>query len=119
MHWPWLCSTPAASKSEDVARSSGGALGRRFAHPAVKDIMHGRGNAIPQVEALITKLQRRCLRLATKRDGDDGRRRCKPQVLLGVFTDGDRRRLIEKNLDPRAGGWRSHGQTSTCTEFDQ
>ncbi|MBC3882703.1 KpsF/GutQ family sugar-phosphate isomerase [Undibacterium sp. LX40W] len=83
-------------KEEDFARSHpGGALGRRLL-THVKDIMRS-GNAIPQVKA-DTKLTSALLEITQKGmamtavvDAE--------QRILGVFTDGDLRRLMEKQLN--------------------
>ncbi len=83
-------------KEEDFARSHpGGALGRRLL-THVKDIMRT-GNAIPQVKAE-TKLTSALLEITQKGmamtavvDAE--------QKILGVFTDGDLRRLMEKQLN--------------------
>jgi len=83
-------------KEEDFARSHpGGALGRRLL-THVKDIMRS-GNAIPQVKA-DTKLTSALLEITQKGmamtavvDAE--------QKILGVFTDGDLRRLMEKQLN--------------------
>lgn len=83
-------------KEEDFARSHpGGALGRRLL-THVKDIMRS-GNAIPQVKAE-TKLTSALLEITQKGMAmtavvDE------EQKILGVFTDGDLRRLMEKQLN--------------------
>ncbi len=83
-------------KEEDFARSHpGGALGRRLL-THVKDIMRT-GNAIPQVKP-DTKLSQALLEITQKGmamtaivDDDN--------TIVGVFTDGDLRRLMEKPLN--------------------
>lgn len=83
-------------KEEDFARSHpGGALGRKLL-THVKDIMRS-GNAIPHVTS-DTKLTTALLEITQKGmamtavvDAD--------QKILGVFTDGDLRRLMEKQLN--------------------
>jgi arabinose-5-phosphate isomerase len=85
-------------KPEDFARSHpGGALGRRLL-THVADVMR-QGDAVPQVgpDAEFTALMREMSSKglgATSVTGADGR-------VLGVFTDGDLRRLIEKGADLR------------------
>jgi arabinose-5-phosphate isomerase len=85
-------------KPEDFARSHpGGALGRRLLTHVV-DVMR-QGDAVPQVgpEAAFTVLMREMSNKglgATSVTDADGR-------VLGVFTDGDLRRLIEKGADLR------------------
>lgn len=86
-------------KPEDFARSHpGGALGRRLL-THVADVMR-QGDAVPRVgpEAEFTSLMREMsskgLGATSVTDGD-GR-------VLGVFTDGDLRRLIEKGTDLRS-----------------
>jgi arabinose-5-phosphate isomerase len=83
-------------KEEDFARSHpGGALGRRLL-THVKDVMRT-GSAIPKI-APETKLAQALLEITRKGmamtaivDPDDH--------LLGIFTDGDLRRLMEKYQD--------------------
>ncbi len=87
--------------AEDFARSHpGGALGRRLlVH--VGDLMHS-GDALPKVPetALLTEalleMSRKGLGM-TAVVGDADR-------LLGLFTDGDLRRALDKTLDIRAAG---------------
>jgi len=85
-------------KPEDFARSHpGGALGRRLL-THVADVMR-QGDAVPQVgpDAAFTALMREMSSKglgATAITEADGR-------ILGVFTDGDLRRLIEKGTDLR------------------
>ncbi len=85
--------------AEDFARSHpGGALGRRLlVH--VGDLMHA-GAALPKVaesapltEALL-EMSRKGLGMTAVVDEDDR--------LLGLFTDGDLRRALDKTLDIRA-----------------
>ncbi len=82
--------------ADDFARSHpGGALGRRLlVH--VKDIMHA-GSALPKVaqtallsEALL-EMSRKGMGMTAVTDDND--------KLLGLFTDGDLRRTLDKNLD--------------------
>jgi arabinose-5-phosphate isomerase len=83
-------------KEDDFARSHpGGALGRRLL-THVKDVMRT-GDAIPKITAE-TKLAKALLEITRKGmamtaivDADD--------QLLGIFTDGDLRRLMEKYQD--------------------
>ena len=84
--------------AEDFARSHpGGALGRRLlVH--VSDLMHS-GDALPKVPetALLTEalleMSRKGLGMTAIVDQGD--------VLLGLFTDGDLRRALDKSLDIR------------------
>ena len=86
-------------KPEDFARSHpGGSLGRRLL-THLSDVMR-KGQDVPQVspDAEFTKLMREMSSKglgATSITDADGR-------VLGVFTDGDLRRLIEKGVDLRA-----------------
>jgi arabinose-5-phosphate isomerase len=85
--------------AEDFARSHpGGALGRRLlVH--VGDLMHS-GDALPKVPqtALLTEalleMTRKGLGMTAVVDSDDN--------LLGLFTDGDLRRTLDKTVDIRA-----------------
>lgn len=86
-------------KAEDFARSHpGGALGRRLL-THVSDVMRS-GDAVPRVlsETSFSDLMRE---MSVKGLGAsaivDGH-----QQVLGIFTDGDLRRLIEKGADMRA-----------------
>lgn len=85
-------------KPEDFARSHpGGSLGRRLL-THVSDIMR-KGNEVPRVapEASFTELMQEMSRKglgATSVVNDQGQ-------VLGIFTDGDLRRLIEKGQDLR------------------
>ena len=86
-------------RHEDFARSHpGGALGRKLL-THVSDVMR-RGDAVPQVapETGFTALMRE---MSSKGLGAsavvDTRRR-----VLGIFTDGDLRRLVEKGVDLRS-----------------
>jgi len=82
--------------AEDFAFSHpGGALGRRLLLK-VSDVMHI-GREVPRVstdtrlsEALM-EMSSKGMGMTTVVDGDD--------VLLGLFTDGDLRRAIDKNVD--------------------
>ena len=85
-------------KAEDFARSHpGGALGRKLL-THVRDVMRT-GAAVPRVSRqagfseLMREMSAKGLGAAAVTD-DDGR-------LLGIFTDGDLRRLIEKGEDLR------------------
>lgn len=86
-------------KAEDFARSHpGGALGRKLL-THVSDVMRS-GNEVPQVgpQASFSELMRE---MSAKGLGataivDDGNK------VLGIFTDGDLRRLVEKGVDLRA-----------------
>jgi arabinose-5-phosphate isomerase len=85
-------------REEDFALlHPGGGLGKRFLK--VGDLMH-RGPDIPRVAAdtpmkdVIYEMSRKGLGVATVQDGD-GR-------LLGVITDGDLRRLMERDAAPLA-----------------
>jgi arabinose-5-phosphate isomerase len=86
-------------KPEDFARSHpGGALGRKLL-THVSDVMR-QGDDVPSVgpEASFSELMREMSRKglgATSVTDAEGR-------VLGVFTDGDLRRLIEKGADLRA-----------------
>ncbi|MBU3649576.1 MAG: KpsF/GutQ family sugar-phosphate isomerase [Limnohabitans sp.] len=85
-------------KAEDFARSHpGGALGRRLL-TLVRDVMRA-GDAVPKVgpEASFTDLMREMsakgLGASAVVDADNR--------ILGIFTDGDLRRLIERGVDLR------------------
>ena len=85
-------------KEEDFARSHpGGALGRKLL-THVSDVMRS-GDAVPQVlpESSFTELMREMsakgLGASAVVDAD--------QRVLGIFTDGDLRRLVEKGADLR------------------
>ena len=85
-------------KSEDFARSHpGGSLGRRLL-THVSDVMR-KGTAVPQVgpevefTAMMREMSNKGLGATAVTDAD-GR-------VLGVFTDGDLRRLIEQGADLR------------------
>ena len=85
-------------KPEDFARSHpGGALGRKLL-TLVADVMR-QGDAVPQVrpDAVFTALMREMSSKglgATSVTDEDGQ-------VLGVFTDGDLRRLVERGADLR------------------
>ncbi len=86
-------------REEDFARSHpGGALGRKLLIH-VRDLMRG-GDAVPQVppaasfDALLREMTGKGLGFAAVVDGD-----ARP---LGIFTDGDLRRLIQRGTDLRA-----------------
>ncbi len=83
-------------KEEDFARlHPGGKLGKRFLK--VSDLMHA-GDEVPRVaedtamKDVIYEMSRKALGMTTVQD-DVGR-------LLGVITDGDLRRLMERDPDP-------------------
>ena len=85
-------------REEDFARlHPGGKLGKRFLK--VSDLMHA-GEEVPRVAAdtrmkdVIYEMSRKALGMTTVQDGD-GR-------LLGLITDGDLRRLMERDPDPLA-----------------
>jgi len=85
-------------REEDFARlHPGGKLGKRFLK--VSDLMHT-GDLVPRVAAdtamkdVIYEMSRKALGMTTVQDGD-GR-------LLGLITDGDLRRLMERDPDPLA-----------------
>lgn len=85
-------------KEEDFARSHpGGALGRKLL-TRVSDVMRS-GPAIPQVppDTSFTELMREMSAkgLGASAVVDEG------QQVLGIFTDGDLRRLIERGVDLR------------------
>jgi arabinose-5-phosphate isomerase len=86
-------------KAEDFARSHpGGALGRKLL-THVSDVMRS-GDAVPKVapQASFSDLMREMSVKglgATAIVGENGR-------VMGIFTDGDLRRLIEKGIDLRA-----------------
>jgi len=85
-------------REEDFARlHPGGKLGKRFLK--VSDLMHA-GDEVPSVaedtemKDVIYEMSRKALGMTTVQDGD-GR-------LLGLITDGDLRRLMERDPDPLA-----------------
>lgn len=84
--------------AEDFARTHpGGALGRRLLIH-VRDLMHA-GEALPRVTAqaslkeALLEMTRKGLGMTAVVDAD--------QHLLGVFTDGDLRRLLDRDVDVR------------------
>lgn len=86
-------------RAEDFARSHpGGSLGRRLL-THVSDVMRV-GDAIPRVgldtpfTALMREMSSKGLGASAVVDADDR--------VLGIFTDGDLRRLVEKGTDLRA-----------------
>jgi len=86
-------------KAEDFARSHpGGALGRRLL-THVRDIMR-QGDAVPSVQpsadfsALMREMSAKGLGASAIVDAE--------RRVLGIFTDGDLRRLIEKGVELRA-----------------
>jgi len=85
-------------KEEDFARlHPGGKLGKRFLR--VRDLMHT-GDAVPRVEPdtpmkdVIYEMSRKGLGVTTVQDPS--------HRLLGVITDGDLRRLMERDQHPLA-----------------
>jgi arabinose-5-phosphate isomerase len=85
-------------RTEDFARSHpGGALGRKLL-THLKDVMRT-GAAVPRVHAdtgfsdLMREMSDKGLGASAVVDGE--------QRVLGIFTDGDLRRLVEKGLDLR------------------
>jgi arabinose-5-phosphate isomerase len=82
--------------AEDFARSHpGGALGRKLL-TRVRDVMRS-GAALPQVAANAS-LPQAILEISRKSIGMTAVVN-EQQQLIGVFTDGDLRRLLEKSLD--------------------
>ena len=86
-------------RAEDFARSHpGGALGRKLL-THVSDVMRS-GDAVPRVlqsasfSDLMREMSSKGLGASAIVDAD--------QCVLGIFTDGDLRRLVEKGLDLRA-----------------
>ena len=86
-------------KAEDFARSHpGGALGRKLL-THVSDVMRT-GSDIPRVlpdvifSDMMREMSAKGLGVAAVVDSDD--------VVLGIFTDGDLRRLVEQGVDLRA-----------------
>ena len=86
-------------REEDFARSHpGGALGRKLL-THVSDVMRS-GNAVPQVMAetsfteLMREMSAKGMGAAAVVDGN--------QHVLGIFTDGDLRRLVERGADLRS-----------------
>ena len=82
-------------KEEDFARSHpGGALGRKLL-THVRDVMRN-GDAVPQVgpdasfSELMREMSAKGLGASAVVDAD--------QYVLGIFTDGDLRRLVEKGV---------------------
>jgi arabinose-5-phosphate isomerase len=87
-------------KEEDFARSHpGGALGRKLL-THVSDVMR-RGDDVPKVgldtgfSDLMREMSSKGLGASAVVDG--------AQRVLGIFTDGDLRRLVEKGVDLRSG----------------
>jgi arabinose-5-phosphate isomerase len=86
-------------KAEDFARSHpGGSLGRRLL-THVRDVMRS-GDAVPRVPArtplieMMREMTRKGLGATAIADDQD--------AVLGIFTDGDLRRLVERGTDLRA-----------------
>ena len=84
---------------EDFARSHpGGRLGKRLLL-RIRDIMHG-GDQVPRIMAdatvseAIVEISRKRLGLCAVVDGSD--------QVLGIFTDGDLRRALDSDHNPRA-----------------
>jgi len=99
-------------RAEDFARSHpGGALGRRLL-THVKDIMR-QGDAVPRVppEASLSTLMREMSAkgLGSSAVVDEAGR------ALGIFTDGDLRRLIEGGVDLRSATARQVMHAEPCT----
>ncbi len=87
-------------KAEDFARSHpGGALGRKLL-THVSDVMR-QGEAVPKVgpdagfSVIMREMSAKGLGATAIVDAEDR--------VLGIFTDGDLRRLLEKGVDIRAG----------------
>ncbi|WP_066705430.1 KpsF/GutQ family sugar-phosphate isomerase [Curvibacter delicatus] len=87
-------------KAEDFARSHpGGALGRKLL-TLVEDVMRS-GEAVPKVgpaagfSEVMREMSAKGLGATAIVDGQDR--------VLGIFTDGDLRRLLEKGVDLRTG----------------
>jgi arabinose-5-phosphate isomerase len=85
-------------REEDFARlHPGGKLGKRFLE--VRELMHS-GDDVPRVaedtamKDVIYEMSRKALGMTTVQDADGH--------LLGVITDGDLRRLMERDPDPLA-----------------
>lgn len=99
-------------RAEDFARSHpGGALGRKLL-THVSDVMRS-GDAIPKVlpSATFSELMREMSAKglgATAVVAEDG-------TLLGIFTDGDLRRLVEQGVDLRAKTATDVMHVSPCT----
>ena len=90
-------------KAEDFARSHpGGSLGRKLL-THVSDVMRS-GDAVPRVSpeagfsAIMREMSAKGLGATAIVDGEDR--------VLGIFTDGDLRRLLEKGVDVRQGSAR-------------
>jgi arabinose-5-phosphate isomerase len=86
-------------KTEDFARSHpGGSLGRKLLMH-VRDLMR-KGNDVPRVQAhttfsdLMREMSHKGLGASAVVDAEG--------YVIGIFTDGDLRRLIERGIDPRA-----------------
>jgi arabinose-5-phosphate isomerase len=103
-------------KEEDFARlHPGGKLGKRFLK--VSELMHS-GEEIPRVtedaamKDVIYEMSRKALGMTTVQD-EDGH-------LLGVVTDGDLRRLMERDSDPltRTAGEVMH-RGGVCIHSDE
>ncbi|MEJ2581081.1 MAG: KpsF/GutQ family sugar-phosphate isomerase [Acidobacteriota bacterium] len=103
-------------KEDDFARlHPGGKLGKRFI--TVGELMHT-GDDVPRVaqdaamKDVIYEMSRKGLGMATVQDGDGH--------LLGVVTDGDLRRLMERDADPlvRTAGEVMH-KGGVCIRSDE
>jgi arabinose-5-phosphate isomerase len=99
-------------KTEDFARSHpGGALGRKLL-THVSDVMRS-GDAVPRVapdanfSALMQEMSAKGLGATAVVDGQD--------QVLGIFTDGDLRRLVEQGADLRAKTAQDVMHRAPCT----
>ena len=99
-------------RAEDFARSHpGGALGRKLL-THVSDVMRS-GDALPRVtpqagfSELMREMSAKGLGAAAVVDGEG--------ALLGIFTDGDLRRLVEQGADLRAKTAADVMHTKPCT----
>ncbi|MBK7006922.1 MAG: KpsF/GutQ family sugar-phosphate isomerase [Burkholderiales bacterium] len=99
-------------RAEDFARSHpGGALGRKLL-THVTDVMRS-GDAVPRVHpeatfsALMREMSDKGLGATAVVDADDH--------VLGIFTDGDLRRLVEQGVDLRAKTAQEVMHRSPCT----
>ncbi len=99
-------------KAEDFARSHpGGALGRKLL-THVRDVMRS-GGAVPRVlptatmSELMREMSAKGLGAAAVVDAADG--------VLGIFTDGDLRRLIETGADLRSATAAQVMRVNPCT----
>jgi len=94
---PTASTTASLALGDALAMAVSGKLGKRFLK--VSDLMHA-GDQVPRVaedtamKDVIYEMSRKALGMTTVQDSD-GR-------LLGVITDGDLRRLMERDPDPLA-----------------